>query len=45
VALTFHGAGAPRLAEQVLTTIEREEAHATVLAVGTWLTPSIADRR
>ncbi|MEV1170507.1 polysaccharide deacetylase family protein [Nonomuraea sp. NPDC049784] len=44
VALTFHGAGAPRLAEQVLTTIEREEAHATVLAVGSWLTPSIADR-
>lgn len=44
VALTFHGAGASRLAEQVLTVIEREGAHATILAVGTWLTRSIADR-
>lgn len=44
VALTFHGSGPPRLAEQVLTTIERAGARATVLAVGTWLTPAIADR-
>ncbi|MFD1932947.1 polysaccharide deacetylase family protein [Nonomuraea mangrovi] len=44
VALTFHGAGTPALAEKVLAAIEREHARATVLAVGTWLDRAIADR-
>lgn len=44
VALTFHGAGDPSLARQVLAEAERARAHLTVLAVGTWLaqTPSLA---
>jgi peptidoglycan/xylan/chitin deacetylase (PgdA/CDA1 family) len=44
VALTFHGAGSPALAEKILAAIERERAHATILAVGTWLDRAIADR-
>jgi peptidoglycan/xylan/chitin deacetylase (PgdA/CDA1 family) len=37
VALTFHGAGDPRLAQGVLDAVARGGAHITVLAVGTWL--------
>jgi peptidoglycan/xylan/chitin deacetylase (PgdA/CDA1 family) len=37
VALTFHGAGDPKLADRVLKTLEDGGAHVTVLAVGTWL--------
>lgn len=37
VALTFHGAGDPQLAEQILATAEKAGAVVTVLAVGTWL--------
>jgi peptidoglycan/xylan/chitin deacetylase (PgdA/CDA1 family) len=44
VALTFHGAGSPALAEKVLAAIEREHARATILAIGTWLDRAIADR-
>ncbi|WP_030903117.1 polysaccharide deacetylase family protein [Streptomyces sp. NRRL F-5126] len=46
VALTFHGQGAPDLAEAVLSTAERAGARLTVLAVGTWLDahPGIARR-
>ncbi|MFI6600220.1 polysaccharide deacetylase family protein [Nonomuraea sp. NPDC050536] len=44
VALTFHGAGPYGLAERVLSTVERHHAHVTVMAVGTWLNRSIADR-
>ncbi|MEU0571666.1 polysaccharide deacetylase family protein [Nonomuraea sp. NPDC005983] len=44
VALTFHGSGEPALAERALAAMEREHAHATVLAVGTWLDRAIADR-
>ncbi|MCT9930212.1 polysaccharide deacetylase family protein [Planotetraspora sp. A-T 1434] len=46
VALTFHGAGPRRLAEQVLAAIERTGGAATILAVGTWLDqyPAIARR-
>ncbi len=46
VALTFHGAGDPLLAEQVLAAVERAGARITVLAVGTWLAanPALASR-
>ncbi len=46
VALTFHGAGDPRVAAEVLTAAERSGAAITVLAVGTWLRayPAVADR-
>lgn len=46
VSLTFHGAGDPRLAEQILSLVERAGASVSVLAVGTWLdaNPSIGDR-
>ncbi len=46
VALTFHGAGDPRIASQVLAAVEQAGAAVTVLAVGTWLQayPAIADR-
>ncbi|MFJ5516211.1 polysaccharide deacetylase family protein [Streptomyces griseoluteus] len=46
VALTFHGQGAPHLAESLLSTAERRGARLTVLAVGTWLDehPALARR-
>lgn len=46
VALTFHGAGDPRIASQVLVAVEQAGAAATVLAVGTWLQayPAMGDR-
>ncbi len=46
VALTFHGAGDPALATQLLSEAENVGAHLTVLAVGTWLeaNPSMAAR-
>jgi peptidoglycan/xylan/chitin deacetylase (PgdA/CDA1 family) len=46
VALTFHGAGDPALADQLLTEAERGGAAVTVLAVGTWLAshPEMAQR-
>lgn len=46
VALTFHGAGDPRIAAEVLTAAEQAGAAVTVLAVGTWLQayPAVADR-
>jgi peptidoglycan/xylan/chitin deacetylase (PgdA/CDA1 family) len=37
VALTFHGAGDPTLAREVLTVAESAGAQVTVLAVGRWL--------
>lgn len=37
VALTFHGAGDPGIADRILTAIEQGGGAATVLAVGTWL--------
>ncbi|MGI8332445.1 polysaccharide deacetylase family protein [Actinomadura scrupuli] len=37
VALTFHGAGEPRLARRLLDELAAGGAHVTVLAVGTWL--------
>ena len=37
VALTFHGAGDPGIARAVFDELARARAHATVLAVGTWL--------
>ena len=37
VALTFHGAGDPALAIQLLASLEAGNAQVTVLAVGTWL--------
>ncbi len=37
VALTFHGAGDPRLTRQVLAEARAAGAHLTVLAVGSWL--------
>ncbi|RSM47333.1 polysaccharide deacetylase family protein [Amycolatopsis balhimycina DSM 5908] len=37
IALTFHGAGDPRITRQVLDLIRQHDAHITVLAVGTWL--------
>ena len=46
VALTFHGAGDPRIASQVLAAVEQAGAAVTVLAVGTWLQayPAMGDR-
>jgi peptidoglycan/xylan/chitin deacetylase (PgdA/CDA1 family) len=46
VALTFHGAGDPALADQVLRAAEAAQVHVTVLAVGTWLQqhPQVARR-
>ena len=45
VALTFHGAGDPALATQLIAALASAGAHATVLAVGTWLqlNPSLAE--
>ena len=37
VALTFHGAGDPALATQILRVLAGAKARVTVLAVGTWL--------
>ena len=37
VALTFHGAGATSLAEQILRDCADHDAHITVFAVGQWL--------
>ena len=37
VALTFHGAGDPRLATAVLEIAEKRGVHLTVMAVGSWL--------
>jgi peptidoglycan/xylan/chitin deacetylase (PgdA/CDA1 family) len=37
VALTFHGAGDPALATEILGALAQGKARATVLAVGTWL--------
>lgn len=37
VALTFHGAGDPAIARDLLTILAAHRAHVTVLAVGTWL--------
>ncbi|MBO3751440.1 polysaccharide deacetylase family protein [Streptosporangiaceae bacterium NEAU-GS5] len=46
IALTFHGAGSPRLADRMLRAFDRHRAHATILAVGTWLDqyPAVARR-
>ncbi|SDY92945.1 Peptidoglycan/xylan/chitin deacetylase, PgdA/CDA1 family [Micromonospora pattaloongensis] len=46
VALTFHGQGDAALVRALLGELERGGAHATVLAVGTWLAeqPSMARR-
>ncbi|MGW0599795.1 polysaccharide deacetylase family protein [Streptomyces sp. NPDC002776] len=46
VALTFHGNGDPRTAEAVLRAAERQGAHLTILAVGSWLdaNPRLARR-
>ncbi|MFB6439632.1 polysaccharide deacetylase family protein [Streptomyces sp. NPDC056411] len=46
VALTFHGAGDPRLATALLGEAERAGARITVLAVGSWLDdqPAMARR-
>jgi peptidoglycan/xylan/chitin deacetylase (PgdA/CDA1 family) len=46
VALTFHGAGDPALADRVLAAAEKAHAAVTVLAVGTWLQqhPAVAAR-
>jgi peptidoglycan/xylan/chitin deacetylase (PgdA/CDA1 family) len=46
VALTFHGQGAPDIVDRLLSTIEQEKVHVTVLAVGTWLVaePAMAQR-
>jgi peptidoglycan/xylan/chitin deacetylase (PgdA/CDA1 family) len=46
VALTFHGAGDPALARELLSEAERAGAHLTVLAVGSWLAaqPGMARR-
>jgi peptidoglycan/xylan/chitin deacetylase (PgdA/CDA1 family) len=46
VALTFHGAGDPVLAKELLGRAEAEGAKLTVLAVGTWLQqyPEMAKR-
>ncbi|MFI0217165.1 polysaccharide deacetylase family protein [Streptomyces lydicus] len=46
VALTFHGAGDPKLATALLAEAERAGARVTVLAVGTWLDaqPAMARR-
>lgn len=46
VALTFHGAGSPALAEALLSEAEKAGARLTVLAVGQWLAryPEMARR-
>ena len=46
VALTFHGAGDPALALQLLSAVHTAGATVTVLAVGTWLeqNPTMAKR-
>jgi peptidoglycan/xylan/chitin deacetylase (PgdA/CDA1 family) len=46
VALTFHGAGDPALALQLLSAVHTAGASITVLAVGTWLeqNPTMAKR-
>lgn len=46
VALTFHGAGDPRLAAALLDEAQRAGARVTVLAVGSWLQayPAMAGR-
>lgn len=46
VALTFHGAGSPALAEALLAEAEKAGARLTVLAVGQWLAtyPQMARR-
>jgi peptidoglycan/xylan/chitin deacetylase (PgdA/CDA1 family) len=46
IALTFHGQGDPKVAEQLLAELERGGARVTVLAVGTWLQaqPTLARR-
>ncbi|MDQ1644367.1 MAG: hypothetical protein QOJ50_551 [Cryptosporangiaceae bacterium] len=46
VALTFHGAGEPALAEKVLAALDKGGAQVTILAVGTWLAanPALARR-
>jgi peptidoglycan/xylan/chitin deacetylase (PgdA/CDA1 family) len=46
VALTFHGAGDPALATQLLGIVEAADVRITVLAVGSWLeqNPQLADR-
>ncbi|WP_153506429.1 polysaccharide deacetylase family protein [Cumulibacter manganitolerans] len=45
IALTFHGAGDPALAKQILTTLQAAGARATVMVIGSWLqaNPSLAD--
>lgn len=44
VALTFHGAGDPAIAQNVLDVLGARQAHVTVMVVGTWLeaNPSLA---
>lgn len=37
VALTFHGAGDPAIAQNVLDVLGSRQAHVTVMVVGTWL--------
>lgn len=37
VALTFHGAGDPAIARNVLDVLDSRQAHVTVMVVGTWL--------
>ena len=37
VALTFHGAGDPAIAQDVLDVLGAHQAHVTVMVVGTWL--------
>ena len=46
VALTFHGAGDPVIAHQLLAIFRAHRAHVTVLGVGTWLAanPLLAKR-
>jgi peptidoglycan/xylan/chitin deacetylase (PgdA/CDA1 family) len=46
VALTFHGAGDPAIADRVLGSAEKAGAVLTIMAVGTWLAanPHVADR-
>ena len=47
VALTYHGQGDPKLADRLLTELEKGGARATVLAVGSWLQaePAMARRK
>jgi peptidoglycan/xylan/chitin deacetylase (PgdA/CDA1 family) len=46
VALTFHGAGDPALATEILRVLRKAKAEVTVLAVGVWLSAhrDLADR-